>query len=71
MVNVAKLLNEQEILKSRINKMVYGSIEIREQNNKKYIYVHFCDNKKTKGAFVRLKFLNIIFWIDFGWCFTH
>ncbi len=42
-------LNEQEILKSRINKMVYGSIEIREQNNKKYIYVHFCDNKKQKA----------------------
>lgn len=49
MVNVTKLLNEQEILKSRINKMVYGSIEIREQNNKKYIYVHFCDNKKQKA----------------------
>ena len=28
MINVAKLLHEQEILKSRINKMVYGSIEI-------------------------------------------
>lgn len=42
MVNVAKLLHEQEILKSRINKMVYGSIEIREQNNKNifmYIFV--------------------------------
>ena len=43
MANVAELLHEQEILKSRINKMVHGSIEIREQNNKKYIYVHFRD----------------------------
>ena len=43
MSNVAELLHEQEILKSRINKMIYGSIEIREQNEKKYIYVHYRD----------------------------
>lgn len=41
MRNVAELLHEQELLKSRINKMVHGSIEIRESNGKKYIYVHF------------------------------
>ena len=40
MANVAELLHEQEVLKSRISKMVYGSIEIRERNSKKYIYVH-------------------------------
>lgn len=44
MANVAELLHEQEILKSRINKMVHGSIEIRKQNDKKYIYVHFRDD---------------------------
>ncbi len=43
MVNVAELLHEQEVLKSRIDKMIHGSIEIREKNNKKYIYVHFRD----------------------------
>jgi len=43
MRNVAELLHEQELLKSRINKMIHGSIEIRENNNKKYIYVHFRD----------------------------
>ena len=43
MRNVAELLYEQELLKSRINKMIHGSIEIRENNNKKYIYVHFRD----------------------------
>ena len=36
MRNVAELLHEQELLKSRIN-------EIRESNGKKYIYVHFRD----------------------------
>ena len=43
MRNVAELLHEQELLKSRINKMVHGSIEVRESNGKKYIYVHFRD----------------------------
>ena len=43
MANVAELLHEQELLKSRINKMIHGSVEIREQNEKKYIYVHFRD----------------------------
>ena len=43
MRNIAELLHEQELLKSRINKMVHGSIEIRENNGKKYIYVHFRD----------------------------
>ena len=43
MRNVAELLHEQELLKSRINKMIHGSIEIRENNGKKYIYVHFRD----------------------------
>ena len=43
MRNVAELLYEQEILKSRINNMLYGSIEVRESNGKKYIYVHFRD----------------------------
>lgn len=43
MRNIAELLHEQELLKSRINKMIHGSIEIRENNGKKYIYVHFRD----------------------------
>jgi len=41
MSNIAELLHEQELLKSRISKMLYGSIEIREKKDKKYIYVHF------------------------------
>ncbi len=51
MANVAELLHEQEILKSRINKMVYGSIEIRERNEKKYIYVHFRDEGKSTSKY--------------------
>ena len=44
MRNVAELLHEQELLKSRINNMIHGSIEVRDNNGKKYIYVHFRDN---------------------------
>ena len=41
MSNIASLLHEQALLKSRISKTLYGSIEIREQGNKEYIYVHY------------------------------
>lgn len=44
MRNVVELLHEQELLKSRINNMIHGSIEVRDNNGKKYIYVHFRDN---------------------------
>ncbi len=51
MTNVAELLHEQEMLKSRINKMVHGSIEIRKQNEKKYIYVHFRDDGMSTSKY--------------------
>ena len=38
---ITELLNEKEILISRLNKMIYGSIEIRTNNEKKYLYVHY------------------------------
>lgn len=38
--NISSMLHEREIIKSRLEKMIYGSIEIRENNEKKYIYVH-------------------------------
>jgi Fic family protein len=44
MSNISSLLHEQEMLKSRISKLLHGSVEIREKTSKKYIYVHFRDN---------------------------
>ena len=52
MRNIAELLHEQELLKSRINKMIYGSIEIRENKSKKYIYVHFRDEGISTSRYV-------------------
>lgn len=51
-MNISELLHEKELLKSRLEKMIYGSIEVREQNEKKYIYVHFREDgiKRSKYA---------------------
>ena len=51
-MNVTELIQEKQLISSRLEKMIYGSIEIREQNDKQYIYVHYRDNglKKTKYA---------------------
>lgn len=39
-INITNLLHEKELNQSRLEKMVWGSIEIREKNNNRYIYVH-------------------------------
>lgn len=38
--NIADLLHERELISSQLEKMIYGSIEIRNTNGKEYIYVH-------------------------------
>lgn len=44
MPTINELLYEKNTLEARIESMVYGSIEIREQNGKKYIYIHLREN---------------------------
>ena len=44
MNNLIYLLQEKETLESRLEKMYYGSIEIRESNGKKNLYVHRREN---------------------------
>lgn len=44
MSNLIYLLQEKEVLESRLEKMYYGSIEIRESNGKKNLYVHRREN---------------------------
>lgn len=38
---ILSLLNEKEIISKELKSLIYGSIEIREKDNKKYIYVHY------------------------------
>lgn len=52
MNNLASLLHEQELLKSRIGKITYGSVEIREKDAKKYIYVHFREDGINQTKYV-------------------
>ena len=40
MNNIASLVEEKNQITKRLEKMFYGSIEIRETNEKKYIYLH-------------------------------
>lgn len=49
---IIELLWEKQFIESEINSMIYGSIEVRNQNGKKYVYVHFRDKgiSKTKYA---------------------
>ena len=41
MPTITELLNEKKQLQNQLDSMFHGSIEIREKDNKKYIYVHF------------------------------
>ena len=52
MENLSKLLHEKELLESRIQKLFHGSIEIRQQKSKNYIYVHFRDNGISRSKYV-------------------
>lgn len=49
---ITELLHEKEVLVSRLNKMIYGSVEIRSNNEKKYIYVHYRDNGMSQTKYV-------------------
>ena len=41
MPNINELLLEKKQIVGQLNSMVYGSVELREKDNKQYIYVHF------------------------------
>ena len=45
-LQIISLIKEKEFLEQKIKNLLYGSIEIRERANKKYIFVHFRDGNK-------------------------
>lgn len=51
-MEIAKLLEEKSIIETRFEKLIYGSIEVREQNNKKLIYVHYRDQGKLYTKYI-------------------
>lgn len=50
--NMADILHEKELLISRLDKLLYGAVELREQKENIYIYVHYREEgiQKTKYA---------------------
>ena len=49
---IIELLWEKQFIESEINSMIYGSIEVRTRNEKKYVYVHFRDEGISKTKYV-------------------
>lgn len=43
-MNISTLVQEKKQITDRLNTLLYGSIEIRKNHNKKYIYVYYRDN---------------------------
>lgn len=59
-MNISDLLHERELLKSRLEKMIYGSIEIREHNGRQYIYVHYRDDRIKRSKYAG-EFSNVLY----------
>ena len=38
---IMELLQKKQLLEQKLGSIVYGSVEIREKDDKKYIYVHY------------------------------
>jgi len=51
-MNIASLLQEKNVLSARIEKTLYGSVDIREQKDKKYLYVHFREDGVSRTKYV-------------------
>ena len=51
-MNLAKLLQEKNLIEARLGKLIYGSIEVRDGNNKRFLYVHFRENGRLRSRYV-------------------
>ncbi len=51
-MEIAKLLQEKNLIESRLETLIFGSVEVRSNKNKKFIYVHFRDNGKLRSKYV-------------------
>ena len=49
---ILSLTNQKQILETKLSTLIYGSIEIRENNNNKYIYVHQNDNGRSLTKYI-------------------
>ena len=52
MANITALISEKKQILNQLSSMYYGSIEIREKDNKQYIYVHFRQDSVLSTKYV-------------------
>ncbi len=50
-MRLAELLEEKNIIEERLKTLLFGSIEIREQNDKKFIYIHYRDAGRQRSQY--------------------
>ena len=51
-VKILTLVNKKETCEKELENLVYGSVEIREKNSHKYLYVHYRNNGKLVTKYV-------------------
>ncbi len=51
-IEIITLLQSKQILESELKSLAYGSVEIREKNSHKYIYVHYREDGITLTKYV-------------------
>ena len=51
-MGIARLLEEKNLIESRLENMVFGAIEVRETGGKKFIYVHYREGEKQRSEYV-------------------
>ena len=43
-IEIMDLLQNRQLLEYKLESLIYGAVEIRERDNKKYIYIHYREN---------------------------
>lgn len=51
-IEIMNLLQNRQVLEHELNSLSYGSVEIRENNNNKYIYVHYREDGVSLTKYV-------------------
>ena len=51
-IKVLELLNQKQFLELELKQLIYGSIEVRNKDSKKYIYTHIKENGVSKTKYI-------------------
>ena len=51
-IEIITLLQSKKLLEQELNSITYGSVEIRDNDAKQYIYVHYRENGITLTKYV-------------------